>query len=480
MHRNDSLRTMTATRWASPAGAALLLGLTLVAASLTAAAQPTIDLDYSHIHQRTLDNGLHVVVVEQPTVPIVTIELAARNGAFTEPPELNGLSHLYEHMFFKANASYPNQEAFMARQRELGMDWNGTTGSERVNYFFTLPSELTDEGVAFMAAAIRTPRFDQEELERERVVVLGEYDRNEANPFYHLWEATQKLLWYAHPSRKDSLGERDVISTATVEQMRWMQQTYYVPNNILLVLSGDITAERGFELAEQHLGDWPRGQDPFRANPIPEHPPLRGDVTTVITQPVNISVVQMAWHGPDTRNDVEATYAADVFSFILGQDGSRFQENLVQSGVALSASIGYSTQKYVGPIYLTVVTQPGGEQRAINAVLEELERFNAPDYFTDEQLATAITLLAVDDLAGQQSSLNMAHTLSYWWCSASIDYYLNYIDNLRAVTRDDIRRYVETYIIGQPRVVALMAGPATVTGGGWTDASLLDAISPAP
>lgn len=457
------------------AGLLATAGLSANALASEPGAVPAIEPDYSFIHSMTLDNGLTVVVVEQHDLPIVTIEMAARNGAFTEEPEFNGLSHLYEHMFFKANAVYESQEAFMARQRELGMDWNGTTSNERVNYFFTLPSELVDEGAEFMAAAIQTPRFEEEELAREREVVLGEYDRNEANPFYYLYDTMDELLWYEHPSRKDSLGDREAISNATVDQMQWMQQTYYIPNNSLLLFAGDITPERAREVAERHFGDWAAGPNPHETYPVPEHPPLQEDVAAIVTQPVNASVVMMAWHGPDTVESVEDTYAADVFSFILSQGASRLQQNLVDSGLALNASVSYSTQRYTGPIYFTAVTTPGNEEALIAAMNEELAAFSDPDYFTDEQLAAAKTLLAVDDLSGQQSSLGMAHTLSYWWASADIDYYRNYIENLRAVERDDIARYVERWISGQPRATVLLAGEAVTDQ--WSEERLLETVA---
>src|SRR5579884_1190995 len=125
-------------------------------------------------------NGLQVLVVENHSLPLVTVEIAVKNGAMTEPPEYNGLSHLYEHMFFKANAVIPNQEAYLARMRELGMAWNGTTDTERVNYFFTTTSDHLKDAMVFMRDAIVSPLFDPKELEKERVVVTGEIDRNEA------------------------------------------------------------------------------------------------------------------------------------------------------------------------------------------------------------------------------------------------------------------------------------------------------------
>src|SRR5438270_1415392 len=136
-------------------------------ALLLLAAPPAVQI-------HTLQNGLDVVVVESHALPLVTVEVAVRNGSMTEPPEYNGLSHLYEHMFFKANKVIPSQEAYLARLRELGMVWNGTTSTERVNYFFTTTSDHLADSMVFMRDAILSPLFEEKELERERVVVTGE------------------------------------------------------------------------------------------------------------------------------------------------------------------------------------------------------------------------------------------------------------------------------------------------------------------
>src|SRR5712664_1562237 len=109
------------------------------------------------IQSRRLQDGLQVLVVENHSVPLVTVEIAAKNGSMTESPNYNGLSHLYEHMFFKANAVIPNQEAYLARMRQLGMEFNGSTGTERVNYYFTTTIDHLDESMVFMRDAIVSP-----------------------------------------------------------------------------------------------------------------------------------------------------------------------------------------------------------------------------------------------------------------------------------------------------------------------------------
>src|SRR5215208_3596660 len=160
------------------------------------------------IRRDTLPNGLEVIVVENHGVPLTTIEAVVRNGSFTQSPTYEGLSHLYEHMFFKANRSYPEPDAFVARASELGAVFNAQTREELVNYCLTVPSDSSEPAVALLASALRTPLFLREELDRERSVVIGEYDRIESDPFYALNTATGKALWGGAWSRKNPLGER--------------------------------------------------------------------------------------------------------------------------------------------------------------------------------------------------------------------------------------------------------------------------------
>ena len=150
----------------------LTLAMGLLFSVMTAMAQSRLPKGY---YWDTLSNGLQVVVIENSKVPLATIEIAVKNGAYTEGPEYSGLSHLFEHMFFKANQSYPTQEKFLKRTQELGAIWNGTTADERVNYFFTIPKDSLDAGLGFMNAAIRFPIYRPEDMAKERPVVDGEF-----------------------------------------------------------------------------------------------------------------------------------------------------------------------------------------------------------------------------------------------------------------------------------------------------------------
>lgn len=408
------------------------------------------------IQTKVLDNGLEVISIYDPSLPIVTIEMALRHGAFAESAEFDGLSHLYEHMFFKGNATIPDQEAYLKRMKELGIVFNGTTSTERVNYFFTMPAENVQKGLKFMEQAIRTPKFDQEEFEKEKKIVLSEYDRADSQPQRKFYRTLQRKLWWEYPSRKITLGSREAIANATVEQMKTIKERYYVPNNSALLVAGDVKPEQAFQLAEKVFGDWKKGPAPHEKWEVPEHPPLSDRKIFIQKGEVKVPSVQMGWHGPSVDDDPDATYAADVLSFILGQPTSKFQKALVDSGVALRADLSYYTQAHTGPIMASLSARPDKLREAIETLLTELHKLEDPEYFSDEQLANAKTILETRDIYGREKISDFAHTVSFWWAVDDIDYYRNYIDNLKEVTREDIAQYVSDYILNDPYVLGVL------------------------
>jgi len=422
------------------------------AATSTAAASAPAPMPQAQLVNRVLANGLEIVVLEDHSVPLVTIELAVRNGSFTEPPELNGLSHLYEHMFFKANRAIANAEEYLQKIGQLGIAYNGSTQTEIVNYYFTTTSPNLRTAMNFMRDAVRYPLFDKGEFEREREVVIGEMDRNESNPFYYLNLEMNNRLFYKYQSRKNPLGNRQTVQTATTDMMRLIQGRYYVPNNSALVVTGDVQPEEVFKMAQDFYGDWPKTEDPFVKFPMVEHPPLLKSEGGIVKQAVQNVVIDIGWHGPSIGKDNPGSYAADVFSFILTQPNSRFQRALVDTGLVNGVGIGYLTQRNVGPIQITAQTTPDKARAAIKAIYNEVAHFNDKDYFTDEQLDSAKALLEADDLYSREKLSEYAHTLSFWWSSTGLDYFRGYLTNLRRTTRADISRYVTTYIQGKPHV----------------------------
>ena len=425
------------------------------------------------IRDTTLANGLQVIVVENHAVPLVTVELDVKNGGYTQTPEYEGLAHLYEHMFFKANRTIPSQERYLQRLRQLGASWNGTTSEERVNYFITVGVDSIRPAMQFMEDAVRYPLFLQDELVHERPVVTGEFDRAEANPYFHLERGIDTLLWTpAYYSRKNVIGDRRMILGTPQEKMREIQNRYYVPNNTALILAGDVTPADGFRRAVEVFGDWPRGADPF-ATPIPEPPPLTKRQAAIVTQPVKAATVEIRWQGPSVTRDPAATYAADVLSTILNKRTSKFNKRLVDSGLAFGTNINYYTLSHVGPITVFLQTAPEKVLDAERAALEEVSKFADSTYVSQQELTDAQKELGIQTLYEREQSTNWAHTVGFWWTVAGLDYYRDYVPNMQRVTRGDLARYAQTYLQGKPYVVGALLSPEELKKTGLTPEALL-------
>ena len=427
------------------------------------------------IKRQVLPNGMEIIVAENHGVPLATIEIDVRNGAFTQAPGFEGLAHMYEHMFFKANASLPEPEAFVERAGELGAVFNGTTTEERVNYYVTLPSDSLRGGIEFIAAALRRPLFRSDELERERQVVLGEYDRAESNPFSALTNETGKILWGSAWSRKDALGERPAILATTPAKLREIEHKYYVPNNSALIVTGDVNPDSVFRAARDAFADWPRTADPFIADPIPPVPPLPSSKGLVIEAPIGTIIVLMQWQGPSVGADPQSTYAADVFSDVLNQPNSGFQKRLVDSGLFQAAGVNYYTLNHVGPISISGTTTPDKLKAALAALDREIKRFDDPGYFTAAELEPVKRQRVVNTAIGLERASGFAHTIGFWWSVASLEYYLGYDDNMAQQTTRDLNAYAARYIVNRPRVVGVMIDPDSRRRIALTDADLLAA-----
>lgn len=427
-----------------------------------------------HIQRMTLSNGLDVIVVENRGVPLVTIEADVKNGSFTQGPEYEGLSHLYEHMFFKANAKYPNPDDFVARASELGAEFNGTTSEERVNYYLTVPADSVEGGMKFLAAALISPLFRKDELEREREVVIGEYDRNESEPFFPFSTAMSKALWSSGWSRKNPLGERAVIQSTTPEKMRVIQQRYYVPNNTAVIITGDVAPAKAFALAQTIFGDWKRGADPFETEPIPPVPPLTRDTAIVVEAAIGSVVVMLQWQGPGASSDPASTFAADVFSDVLNQPGSRFQRRLVDSGLFHSIGVNYYTLNHVGPITIEGETTPEKLKEALAALRDEIQKLNDPDYFSAAELNATKQNRIVGTKLGLERASGFAHQLGFWWAVTGLDYFFGYVDTMAGQTPQDLQTYASKYIIGKPHVTGVLLTPAARRALGLTPSMLID------
>jgi len=424
--------------------------------------------------QRVLDNGLEVFVVENHVVPLARVQITFRCGAIAQTPETAGLFHLYEHMLFKGNKVYRTQTDFQAAMKELGVStWNGGTSTEYVTYYFTVPSDQLDKGIAFWANAVREPLLDAGELETEKDVVVNEIKGVYGQPDDVFQSGLDRALYRQFPWRRDVTGSEKSIRAATVATLRALKDRFYVPNNAALFVGGDVTIDQVMAAARKHFGDWKRGADPWAAPP-PPHPGLAQDARLAYADPQmyeGFAYVELVLRGPDVLADPASTYAADTWGKLLEDPNGRFKTSIFQKVPGLYKKeylwAYYLTQRDGGYVsfstYLLVSkSKPTGQRvlELVTAIQQELVAMaKDPGYFTGRDYEVLKAKLLDERILERETASGLINQLSFWWASSSTDYYLGYAGNLARTGPADIARWLQGWLIGKPSIAAMRLNP---------------------
>jgi zinc protease len=228
-----------------------------------------------------------------------------------------------------------------------------------------------------------------------------------------------------------------------------------------------------FKYAQVFYGDWARGEDPFKANPIPPIPALPGSSAVISEAPVGAVSIMIQWQGPSVRKDPVATYAADVFSDALNSPDSRFQQRLVDSGLWQGVLVNYYTLDQVGPITISGQTSPEKLKAALAALYDEIDKLDDPGYFSGTELERVKAQRAVESAFGAERTSGLTHTVGFWWSVADVDYFMGYVDNMAKMTPEDLRRYAARYIVGKPHIAGSLLSPQDRAALKLTEADLI-------
>lgn len=418
-----------------------------------------------------LKTGLEVVTVPSNKVPLVTIVLVSKAGGMTETPETNGLTHLWEHMFFKGNKHIPNQEAFNQRIRQLGIVYNGDTSAETVRYYFTLPSNYLEEGLEFMANAIATPLLEQKELEKERRVVMDEYDRSAASPSFDLRNLVRTMIYKDKSYLRDALGMRHLINQASREQLLKIKNEVFVPSNCALIIGGDIERKETMQLVNKYFGEWkdPKNWKPVKRPSFPDFPKTQ---SFVMTRPlVENAAVSIVFEGPRARSQKDDSYAADVMIHLLGHRSGKFYKKFIDSGLTFGARLGYYTQSQAGLISLDAYTKPEQAKKVEEMLRNEVKLWLQDGYFTQEQLEDVRRNLSINYLRETNQISEFTKSLAFWWSVTGLNYYGNYIDSLKKVSLKDIQTFVKRWLADKSYISSILVSPSDAKKAGLKDTS---------
>lgn len=280
------------------------------------------------VHDTTLSNGLRVAVFEDDDSPLVTALVAIRNGAASQMPETRGLAHLFEHLLFR---SYQRGgSSFGQDAGEIQASYNGTTDRDLVTYYIVAPSDRAERALELLGRLVTNARFDSDDLDAEVPVVLDELARSQSDPLSRLHRQVRSTLWGNDWHLVDAAGDSASLRAASVAVLEQHYADFYVPNNALVVVSGDIAAESAFERIDAEFGDW-------RTGPPPPTPSLEAPQSTpglagvFVADDVFETTVTVSYRLPDSANG-EAAQDLSSLSALLSSPTADFQEDLVSQG----------------------------------------------------------------------------------------------------------------------------------------------------
>jgi predicted Zn-dependent peptidase len=412
------------------------------------------------IERYTLPNGLRVVLSEDHSLPVVTVNLWYNVGSRNEQPGRTGLAHLFEHMMFQGSQNVPDTQHIQLVER-VGGSINATTWLDRTNYFTTVPAShlelalwLDSDRMGFFL-----PALTQEKFENQRDVVKNERRQRVDNAPYGDWDERMQRLVYPpdHPYHHSVIGSMEHLDAASLDDVADFFRTFYAPNNAVMTLCGDFDRDAARALIERYFGPIPRGPElpplPGRPDIHPLH--LGREIREEVAQPVAAARVFLGYRIPPYG--APDYYVADVLSELLaGGKSARLYRSLVRERRMATAvsSFVYPIVTGASMFMLRGSVPPGQPPGPVEEALIEELAVVGREGATKGEMERAITGLEARRVLELQKTSERADTLSmletYFGDPGLID---TEIDRYRAVTAADVRRFVGEYLTGENRAV---------------------------
>ena len=409
----------------------------------------------------TLDNGLLVILNESHHAPVASFWVWYRVGSRNEAPGMTGISHWVEHLLFKGTPTFPQGEFDKLVAREGGV-FNGMTWVDWTTYFETLPSDRIDLGLRIESDRMMNSLFDPEEFAKERTVIISEREGAENSPQWLLNEEVQAAAFHVHSYRHQVLGWKTDLLSMTRDDLWQYYRTYYAPNNAIVVATGDFSTDVLMRRIEDLFGDIPPG--PVVPGVRAAEPQQRGERRAVVEGDGMTSYLQMVFHAvPATHDDFFPLVVLDtvlggakpmsLFGGGTSNRSSRLYRALVDT--ELTADVHSSIQPTVDPYLLSfsATLRPGRSLEEVEAALwSELERVSeAP--ITPDELQKAIRQTQAQFAYSSEGVSNWGFWLGVSEIVSSEQWFFGYMDELVAVTAEDVQRVAQTYLAKNLRTV---------------------------
>lgn len=428
----------------------MLLGMmSLVLASITSQGQG-IRIDFT---EYTLDNGLHVILHQDNTTPNVVVNIMYHVGAKNESPDRTGFAHLFEHLMFEGTQNIGRGE-FSEIVERAGGTLNAGTSFDYTLYYVMLPSNQLELGLWLESERLLHPKIDSIGIATQKSVVTEEMKQTRDNqPYGRLLHETLKRAYSVHPYRSDIIGDADHIFNATDEDIINFHDTYYVPNNAVLVVSGDIEVEKTRELVKKYFGDIPRSNREIYRPSIVE--PFRtAEVRDTVYDNVQMPMIIQAY--PLPAQGTKDYYAMEMLSTLLsGGQSSRMYRKLVD-GDQTALMVNSIPLGLEDPGLNIVLALPnmGIESEVLEqGINEELEKVKN-ELITEEEMQKLKnqfeSRMVNSNTTIASRATNLANYHTFYGDANRIN---TELENYLSVTRQDIQRVANEYLKEERRVV---------------------------
>jgi predicted Zn-dependent peptidase len=403
-------------------------------------------LPHIPIEQFTLANGLRVVLSEDHSVPVVSVCVYYDVGSRNERTGRTGFAHLFEHMMFQGSENVPKAAHFQYIFNSGGT-MNGTTSSERTNYYETLPANQLPLALWLESDRMRSLKVTQENLDNQRNAVQEEKRLNYDNrPYSNAYLRLNELIYRNPANAHSTIGSMQDLDDATIEDIREFFRIYYAPNNAVLVICGDFDQREARALVEKYFATIPR-------QPVP--PPVDVSEPLEVAAPAEtypdpfaqLPALMLGWKAP-ARRSTDAYALTLASELLLEGESSRLYQKLVkgdESVVAVQGGIG--ERRGPSSLYLFAIPKPGRTTEEIRrTVTDEIARLAAEGPSAEEMEKLRNSLLN-DAVRGRQTTMYRAQRLAEYTLYDGDPHLVNTeIEHYLGVTPEQIKEAVARYL----------------------------------
>lgn len=371
----------------------------------------TFQLPRTPIRQFTLENGLRVILNRDQAVPVVSVAVYYDVGSRNERTGRTGFAHLFEHMMFQGSENVPKAAHFQYIFH-AGGTMNGTTSTERTNYYETLPANHLPLALWLESDRMRSLKVTQENLDNQRSAVQEEKRlRYDNQPYVNAFLRINELIFKNPANAHSTIGSMEDLDAATIEDIKEFFRIYYAPNNAVLTIAGDFEEDGARQLVEKYFSDIPSQPTPPPVD-VSEPEEVSARLETFFDKLAPAPAFVLGWKIPARRTP--EFYALSLASELLFEgDSSRLYQKLVKGDESVvSIQGGVDERRGPSALYIFALPKPGEEVVAIREqIFDEIRQLaaNGPSMEEMEKLRNS---LCNDAVRGRQSTMYRAQRIS--------------------------------------------------------------------